>query len=219
MTIKVIIFDFDGTIADTFDVLVQITNRLATEFGYKQSTLEEINYLRNLTSRQIVKASGVSLFKIPFLLRRVKTELKNEILSVNLIPGMKEVLIDLANQGNQLGIITSNSKENVTLFLEHHHLKEAFSFICSGTTLFGKNHVINSFLREKNLHIKQVVYVGDETRDIEAAKRSKIPMIAVSWGYNFKEVLMCQKPDFLIEQPKELIDVISKLQAKEVPTG
>jgi len=219
MTIKVIIFDFDGTIANTFDVLVQITSRLLQEFGYKRASPEEIEQLRNLTSREIIKASGISVFKIPFLLRRVKADLKNEILSVKPIPGMKEVLIELSNQGNQLGIITSNSKDNVNLFLENNGLKGIFSFVCSGTTLFGKNHVINSFLREKNLRLEQVVYVGDETRDIEAAKRSKIQMIAVSWGYNSKEVLMHQNPDFLIENPSQLIEVISKLQAKEISTG
>ena len=79
MNQKVIIFDFDGTIADTVDALVTIANRLAVEFGYTQITPEELAMLRNFTSREIIKYSGVSLFKIPFLLKKVKGELKQKI--------------------------------------------------------------------------------------------------------------------------------------------
>jgi len=77
MTQKVIIFDFDGTIADTVDALVSIANRLAVEFGYVQITPEQLTLLRNFSSREIIKYSGVSLIKIPFLVKKVKSELKN----------------------------------------------------------------------------------------------------------------------------------------------
>ncbi len=93
MTVKVIIFDFDGTIADTLDAVVSITNRLAGEFGYKQTSLEELAILRNLNSRQIIKQSGVSIFKIPFLIRKVLSELNTEIQVLSAFPGIKEALI------------------------------------------------------------------------------------------------------------------------------
>jgi len=212
MTVKVIVFDFDGTLADTFDAIVRITDRLAREFGYKPASPEDIVHLRNLTSREIIKQSGVSLFKLPFIMRKVKAELNNEIQSVSLVTGMKEVLISLKEQGNQLGIITSNSKENVNLFLHKQGLADTFKFICSGTTLFGKNKIINNFLRQEKLDFERVIYVGDETRDIEAAKRSKVKAIAVSWGFNSKEVLAKQNPDFLIDSPSQLLEVVESLQ-------
>jgi HAD superfamily hydrolase (TIGR01549 family) len=212
MTVKVIVFDFDGTLADTFDAIVRITDGLAREFGYKPASPEDIVHLRNLTSREIIKQSGVSLFKLPFIMRKVKAELNNEIQSVSLVTGMREVLISLKEQGNQLGIITSNSKENVNLFLHKQGLADTFKFICSGTTLFGKNKIINNFLREEKLAFERVIYVGDETRDIEAAKRSKVKAIAVSWGFNSKEVLAKQNPDFLIDSPSQLIEVVESLQ-------
>ena len=208
MTVKVIIFDFDGTIADTLDAVVSITNRLAGDFGYKQTSLEELAILRNLNSRQIIKHSGVSIFKIPFLIRKVLSELNNEIQVLSAFPGIKEALIELKNQGNRLGIITSNSKENVTAFLNKNGLQELFDFIYSGATIFGKSKVINRVLKSENLKSEEVIYVGDETRDIEAAKRTQIKAIAVSWGFNSKQVLAEYNPDFLIHQPNELIEVI-----------
>jgi phosphoglycolate phosphatase-like HAD superfamily hydrolase len=216
MTVKVIIFDFDGTIADTLDAIVSITNRLALEFGYKQTTLEELAQLKNLNSRQIIDQSGISIFKLPFLIRKVKVELSKEIQRLSPIPGIKEALTDLKNQGNSLGIITSNSKDNVMAFLGTNNLQELFNFIYSGTT-FGKSKVINKLLKQENINPEEVIYVGDETRDIEAARKSNIKAIAVTWGFNSKQVLAEQSPDFLIHQPNDLIEVIGSLQQAGTP--
>ncbi len=208
MTQKVIIFDFDGTIADTVDALVSIANRLAVEFGYVQITPQELALLRNLTSREIIKYSGISLFRIPFLLKKVKGELKNKIQEFKPIPGIQEALIDLQNHGYKLGIITSNSKENVTAFLKNNELDNLFDFISSGVTIFGKTTIINNVLRQKQLKPQAVIYVGDETRDIEASRKANIKVIAVTWGFNSQKVLAQQNPDFLIHQPNELLEVI-----------
>jgi phosphoglycolate phosphatase len=208
MTQKVIIFDFDGTIADTVDALVSIANRLAVEFGYIQITPQELALLRNLTSREIIKYSGISLFRIPFLLKKVKGELKNKIQEFKPIPGIQEALIDLQNHGYKLGIITSNSKENVTAFLNNNELDNLFDFIYSGVTIFGKTTIINNVLRQKQLKPQAVIYVGDETRDIEASKKANIKVVAVTWGFNSQKVLAQQNPDFLIHQPNELLEVI-----------
>ncbi|NEQ27393.1 MAG: HAD hydrolase-like protein, partial [Microcoleus sp. SIO2G3] len=104
MSVKVIIFDFDGTIADTFDAVVRISNRLASEFGYKQAVPDDLAKIRSLGSREIIKQSGISLFKIPFLLKRLKADLHSEILHLNPISDIKEALTQLNNEGNQLGI-------------------------------------------------------------------------------------------------------------------
>ncbi|MBD2692767.1 HAD-IA family hydrolase [Anabaena catenula] len=208
MTQKVIIFDFDGTIADTVDALVTLANRLALEFGYVQITPNELALLRNLTSREIIKYSGISLFRIPFLVKKVKSELKDKIKDFQPIPGMKEVLIELKNQDFRLGIITSNSQENVTEFLNCHDLGYLFEFIHSGVTIFGKTTIINNVLRQRQIKPQSVIYVGDETRDIEASKKANIKVIAVTWGFNSAEALLKQKPDFLIDHPSELLEII-----------
>ncbi|MBD6616599.1 HAD-IA family hydrolase [Komarekiella sp. 'clone 1'] len=208
MTQKVIIFDFDGTIADTVDALVSIANRLAVDFGYKQITPEQLSFLKNLTSREIIKYSGVSLLKIPFLVKKVKAELKNKIPELKPIPGIQEALIELQTEGYKLGIITSNSQDNVIQFLTINNLDHLFDFIYSGITIFGKTTIINNVLRQKQLKPQEVIYVGDETRDIEASKKANIQVIAVTWGFNSLEVLAKQKPNFLIRQPRELLEVI-----------
>ena len=208
MTQKVIIFDFDGTIADTVDALVTIANRLALEFGYVPINSQELVLLRNLTAREIIKYSGVSLFKIPFMVIKVKGELKHKIPELTPIEGINAALIELHNQGYHLGIITSNSQENVNQFLKFHNLDYLFDFIYSGVTIFGKTTIINNVLRQKQFKPEVVIYVGDETRDVESAKKANIKVVAVSWGFNSSEALGKQNPDFLIHHPCELLAVI-----------
>jgi len=208
---KVIIFDFDGTLADTIDILLSITNRLSAEFGFKSATKEELAQLRNLTSWQILKYSGISIFKFPLLIRKLKAELRSEIPTIQLFPGIKEVLLELTKLGFQLGIITSNSRENVLALLEINGLQGTFTFIYSGST-FGKHKVINKWLKKEHINPEEVIYVGDETRDIDAARKTGIKIIAVTWGFNSKSALAAQNPDFLIERPQELIEIMSNMR-------
>jgi len=209
--LKVIIFDFDGTLADTIDILLNITNRLSSELGFKSATKEELAQLSNLTSWQILRYSGISIFKFPLLIRKLKAELRSEIPTIQLFAGIKEVLLELTKLGFQLGIITSNSRENVLALLEINGLQGTFTFIYSGST-FGKHKVINKWLKKEQINPEEVIYVGDETRDIDAARKTGIKIIAVTWGFNSKSALAAQNPDFLIERPQELIEIMSNMR-------
>jgi len=207
---KVIIFDFDGTLADTIDILLSITNRLSAEFGFKSATKEEVAQLSNLNSWEILRYSGISLFKLPILIRKLRSELRSEISNIQLFPGIKEVLLELKKRDFQMGIITSNSRENVLASLENNSLQDTFTFIYSGST-FGKHKVINKWLKKEQVNPKEVFYVGDEIRDIDAARKTGIKIIAVGWGFNSQEVLALHHPDFLIERPQQLIEIMSNL--------
>jgi phosphoglycolate phosphatase len=210
MTGKIIIFDFDGTLADTYEAIVKIANQLADEFGYKPVDKEELLQLKNLSSQEIVRQSKISLFKIPFLLRRVHLELGKDIAKFKPIKGIKETLSQLKAQGYYLVIVTSNSKDNVVNFLVNHKLEDLFDFIYPKITIFGKHRAINTIIKQYEVSKGEAIYVGDETRDIRSAKKSGIPVIAVSWGFNSAAILAEHKPDFLIEQPAELIEAIAR---------
>jgi len=207
MSDKVIIFDFDGTIADSRMTLVKIANELAPQFGYPTVNEEDIVKYSNMSSREVIENSLIPTYKIPFLLRRVKRELNKQIATLKPFVGIKEVLTELRSYGYSLGIITSNIQENVVNFLRNNYLDSYFDFIYSGTTLFGKDKIINRVIKQKQLDSQKMVYVGDETRDIEAAKKSKIKIVAVTWGFNSPDVLAEYQPDFLIDTPEELIAI------------
>ncbi|MEC4895962.1 MAG: HAD-IA family hydrolase [Oscillatoria sp. PMC 1051.18] len=212
MTIKVIVFDFDGTIADTREAFVKILNNLSGEFGYQPVSEQEALELKNLSSREIIKQSQISVVKIPLILRRAKVELGKEITNLKPVEEMAKTVEEISQKGYQLGIITSNIKENVVTFLEKNNLKTAFNFIYSGTSFFGKDKVINKLFKEYQLGAENIVYVGDETRDIEAAKKSGVKVIAVSWGFNSEAVLAEYEPDYLVNEPKALVEVVNNFE-------
>ncbi len=214
MNSKILVFDFDGTIADSYDTFVTIINRLAPEFGYKPVSEEKLKQLRHLDSQQIIKQSEVSLFKVPSLLRRVKKEMAQEIHNVVPIRGMEAALMEIKEQGNTLGILTSNTEKNVVAFLQNHQLEHIFDFIYPGISLFGKDRIINKLIRKHKLLRETMIYVGDETRDIDAAKKSQIQVIAVGWGFNAPEILKQHQPDFLINNPSQLQNVITNSCAR-----
>ncbi|MFN9175722.1 MAG: HAD-IA family hydrolase [Synechocystis sp.] len=209
MAIKAILFDFDGTIADTHDAFLEIINRLAGEFGYPTVDGEEVERLKKLSSADIIKYSQISPFKIPFILKRLKKELGKQISTLKPYLDIKEVLGFLKEKGYTLGIVTSNHRDNVLVFLKNNDLAHFFDFVCAGTTLFGKSRMINRVLREHHWTAEEVIYIGDETRDISAAKKSRLTMISVGWGFSSPTILQEYQPDFLVYHPSELMAAIA----------
>jgi phosphoglycolate phosphatase len=208
MTIRVVVFDFDGTIADTHDAFVEIVNGLAGEFGYQPVNAEDLERLKHLSSREIIERSEVSPIQIPFLLHRVKRELNKRIEHLNPFAGLKSCLAILKERGYILGIITSNTRDNVTTFLANNQLADLFDFIYSGTPLFGKHKIIDRLIRQNHFRLSEVIYVGDETRDINAAKKSQVKAIAVAWGFNSPQILAKYQPDYLIYHPREFLEIL-----------
>lgn len=203
-----LIFDFDGTLADTRETIFNILNNLAPIFHFRKVDKREALKLRHKESQEIVKVFGISRIKLPWISKRAKADLSGQLSQVKPVYNIKPVVLRLKRMKFGIGILTSNSRENVLAFLKRNDL-DVFDFIYSGSSIFGKAIVLKRLL--KNRRLKSVVYIGDETRDIEAAKKASIPIIAVSWGVNSAQILKKHKPDFLVRHPKQLIKILSAL--------
>mgnify|MGYP001814793669 CR=1 FL=1 len=210
MNHKTIVFDFDGTIADTYEQLIKLANELADEFNYKPISQSELLRLKNLSSWEIIKQAQIPLFKIPFLFKRIQKELNKEIERINIFPEIETVLHQLKARGYQLGIITSNTEKNVKNVLAKYELSHLFDFIYAETTIFGKHRIIGEVIRTKKIDRGDIIYVGDETRDIRSAQKSRVAIVAVAWGFHSREILAKQKPEFIVDRPLELLDVIAQ---------
>ena len=201
------IFDFDGTIADTLNSIISIMNDLSDEFGFRKICDEDVEYLRGRRPREILKHLGISIFKLPFVIRKVRRKINSNIAllspSVDLFPILKL----LKNNGCQIGIVTTNIEENVKNFLHANNLDQ-FDFFYTAKKIFGKDKTISKIIKDMKLDKSVVYFVGDEVRDIEAGKKVGINTIAVSWGYNTKAALDKENPDYLIDFPLELEKII-----------
>lgn len=202
-----LIFDFDGTIADTLSEAADIYNVLAQEHGYKQVKTSDIPALRHCSVKKLTKELGVSKLRLPFLLNKGRKILKKRIDQLSPIEGMIDTMKELRKDATNFGILTSNSTENVELFLENHGIGDLFTFISSTSKLGGKSKHINSISRTFSINKHEMLYIGDEIRDIRASQKSGISIAAVSWGFNSKESLEIERPTYLIEKPNELLKI------------
>jgi phosphoglycolate phosphatase len=208
MTQKTIIFDFDGTIADTFSVLLNIYNDSAARFNSKQVKGKDIEKLRSQRPQQFLKEYGVTGFKAPMMALYIKRQLTRHLLEISVVPGMDKAIKQLKGNGNKIGILTSNSKPNVELFLQQNSLIDYFDFICTSKNIFRKDRALMKVVKNQHLNRADVIYVGDETRDIEACKRVSIKIIAVTWGFNSEQILKATKPDCLVEKPSAICNLL-----------
>jgi phosphoglycolate phosphatase len=204
---KTVIFDFDGTLADSLAVLIKITNHLALEFGYTQIDDAQVEILKRLSPREIIKTSGIALWRIPLLMRRFQGEFQSCAGEVELFPEIAPLLRELKTSGYKLGIVSSNSVANIEAVLRHHQVLSLFSFVRS-CSLFGKGRAIRSAMRANYVDPQRAVYVGDELRDVAAARRAGVRAIAVTWGFNATELLTQQQPDYVVRSPQEMRQVL-----------
>lgn len=210
-TPKTLIFDFDGTIANTMAQIVRIYNHLAPKYGTKPISPDTTTQLRTMDMHTLLRTYNISYLKLPFLLAEVKQRLHNELVQTPEFPGFMPAVKTLKSHGYEMDIVTSNTSQNVRHFLQKHNLENYFKFIYTGSNLFGKHHVLTRLFRVRKLEKTNVIYIGDEARDIAAAHRVGIPIISVAWGYNDEYLLRHHSPNGIITAPSELVKAVRKL--------
>ena len=198
---KTILFDFDGTIADTFQIALDCANAVATKWGY--AFLHDTPKLRDMSMKDIVlKKMGLKWYHASRFTRDVVPLLEPMYSKVLIFDNLYEVLHELKNE-YQLGIVSSNKMDHITLVLKNNDL-QIFDFIISDSSLFGKGRVLQKLIKTKSLERNRVLYVGDEVRDVDACNKIGIDIAAVTWGYNSSKVLQSKKPTFLFYSPTML---------------
>lgn len=204
---KHIIFDFDGTLADSTAVFASAWNTLAQKYKFKGIELKEIDTLKKLSISERSKLFDFPMYKLPMILPQFYKLYRQSLNDVHLFEGMKEVLIEIDKRGYKILIISSNSKENILEFLKMNGIHCVADVLCSNR-IFGKDKVMKKFLKEANVDSSDVVYIGDEQRDIVACKKAGVPIIWVEWGYDAKEVVQNDEPEYSVSTPQEILEII-----------
>lgn len=203
-----IIFDFDGTIADSFDYVADF---LAHEAGIKQLSDAQRAELRNKSMVAMVKHLKYPAWKLPILYFKGRRAMSAKINNLEPFEGIPETIRKLHAEGHELFIVTSNSLRNVHAFLRHHDLHTYFLKVVASVSVFGKAGALRSLLKEQKLSIDDSLYIGDELRDIQAAESIKLRVIAATWGFSSAIDLVAAKPLALIDRPEDLVKVLEEL--------
>jgi phosphoglycolate phosphatase len=198
------IFDFDGTLADSGDWFLSIADELADRFKFRHVPAEEVDSLRGRTTREVIRYLGIPRWKLPAIGRYVHAKLATEIDRIVLFDGVIDLIHTLADAGVRIAVVTSNSEHNARAVLGS--LAERIEMFECGASLFGKAPRYRKVLKRMRIARHAALSIGDETRDIAAARKVGIAAGAVLWGYANREALLGCEPDALFERPSEVLD-------------
>jgi len=209
--IKALIFDFDGTIANTLPFTFEKIIKLSKKYRIKKEKKELIEKISQLTPEELMKEFKISWFKVPFILWEIKQSQKalfREIDKIKIFSGIKRLLKELKNKGLRIYIYSSNLKKNIIKFLKKEKIGDYFENVYVGENLLGKDKDLINILKKEGLKNNEVYYVADEVRDALACQKAKIKMIGVMWGLAKERGFKKVKVDYLVKNPKEILKLL-----------
>jgi len=205
---KCVIFDFAGTVADTYDVALQMLREIAAARHIEPSQ-RDIEDLRMMSATEAIRKYKLSVLDMLLIGKKYEDGIYRRLVKLKVFRGLKPALAEL-DRSYGLGIISSTRRENVAGFLRHNGLDKYFDFLETGSPLLGKPRRIRAIMKKHGYTKADVVYVGDEVRDIEAARKVGVKVIAVGWGINKPKRLKAEKPDFFVSRPSQLLHAVRK---------
>jgi phosphoglycolate phosphatase len=207
MKFKLAIFDFDGTLANTFPWVMDNMDQVADKFKIERVNRDEIDELRSFDLRKLMKRFDVPAWKLPLMAKHVIASLAEDIHTVSLFEGIDDLLIYLSDQGMKLAVVSSNSYDNVRYVLGPTNANLIDYYEC-GVSIFGKATKFRKILHKSGVEPGDAISIGDEIRDILAAKHAHIASGAVLWGFGSIDALKAHDPDAMFASVSEIAKII-----------
>jgi phosphoglycolate phosphatase len=201
------IFDFDGTLADSLPWFLDVFNEIADRFRFIRMERSELDTLRRYRPHKILRLLGIPLWKVPIIASYMRALMTRNIDRIALFEGVADVLRRLAGRRIALAVVSSNSRENVRRVLGPEVAALVDYYEC-GASLFGKKSKFKKVLARSGVAPTAAICIGDEIRDLEAARSAGIAFGAVSWGYNDVEALRAHSPTEVFTTPADLADKV-----------
>jgi phosphoglycolate phosphatase len=193
MKYRLVIFDFDGTLADSFPFFLGAAHQLADMYQFRKPEAQELDALRGYDARRIVNHLGLPFWKVPRVARRFRQMMAECGAQIPLFDGVEDMLHALSAGGISLGLITSNSHDNVRRVMGARAMSLLTHREC-GASFFGKSGRLKRILERSGVCPSETIYVGDEIRDLDAANAANVKFGAVLWGYTRGDSLLQRSP-------------------------
>jgi len=198
---RVLLFDFDGVVADSFDVFFTEVSAACRELGYYQLDSKEA-LLKIMETNAIVglARAGFPLRKLRKLGKEFAPRIKAANERILPFPEMVELLGELG-AAHPLYIITSNQTPAVAEFVEKFGIGNVREILGSDKESSKVKKIKKVVKRHKGA---DAFYIGDTKGDMIEGRSAKVTTVAVSWGWHPEETLLAGKPDHLVRTPMEL---------------
>lgn len=205
--VRLVIFDFDGTLSDSGQWFLGILDHLAQRYRFRTVEPHEVETLRGWPTRDVIRHLGIPAWKLPFIARYTRTLFALHTHEVSLFDGITEMLAALDHAGIRLALVSSNAEINARRILGPENARRIAIWECA-SSLYGKAPRFRRVLRRAGVAPGEVLAIGDETRDIEAARRCGIRAGAVGWGYAHPSALSALAPDISFASPSAVTDLL-----------
>lgn len=197
------IFDFDGTLADSAEWFFAAYDGVAARFGLRRASRVELEGMRSLGTREIMRRLDVPMWKLPLIARDMRRRMAGDIAGIALFAGIGDALAALRGRGVTLAIVSSNAEANVRAVLGD-DLAGRIAYWGCGTALFGKAKKLRQAMRACGVAPGRTILIGDETRDVEAAQAAGIASGVVLWGYAAPAALIAAGPTVVLAEVGEV---------------
>jgi phosphoglycolate phosphatase len=202
-----ILFDFDGVLADTLDDLLKFSQEICDDLGIQHQVVkEDISTLQAMSFANLGRQVKVPEPMVEEFVRLSLEKVANKKKPPRIFSGLADVVKDLSAK-HVLGIVTTNSSANVKAFLIEHGLEDCFRAIYALDMPGSKTEKILLAQNQFAANGEAIFMIGDSASDIRSAIEASAKSIGVSWGHQSVEMLMQAKADFIVYSPKELAEL------------
>lgn len=204
---RLVIFDFDGTLADSLPWFRASFQDMIARFDLAPVSDDELEGLRGMSAREIMARLDVSMWQLPAIVSDMRKRKLAAAREISLFDGIPALLSDLKRLGISTAIVSSDSEASVRQVLGP-ATRLINRFDC-GASLFGKHWKFRRVARLLGATPSETICIGDELRDIEAAKAAAMDSGAVTWGYALPTALQAEGPTHLFGSIEEMMQKLA----------
>jgi phosphoglycolate phosphatase-like HAD superfamily hydrolase len=211
---RILIFDFDGVLADSLAPMLRYAKQVCRDMGVMADpTKEDLEVLEKMEFSEFGHQLGIPGDQIQTFVKRNHQLFSEQEEAIPMMPGMQAVITGLA-ENNTLAIITGNSCKVVEEFLEAYQIRDKFQEIFCAEhegNRMQKIHKVKDLVPTKTTDI---YLIGDAVSDIRAARAAGIKSVAVTWGHQSRQKLSQNSPDLIVDDPEDLANYFSGYSGK-----
>ena len=210
MALKFVIFDFDGTIGESYPQLVEAFQGVMHAKRYEVPTQEECKQLQGMDIKGIRETLGLNWIQMSQVITGVQNGLRERFDKIEPVDGIEDVLIELKDNGMLTGLMTSNDTKRIADWLKYRGFEKYFDHLTNDRGFFAKSKQLWRLVKAAQIDPTDTVLVCDEVRDLQAARQVGMQSIAVSWGHQSGDRLLTERPEAIVETPQKLKEILSK---------